>query len=262
MLSFRHCPFNASRVGRNGGTRTRTERHLKPTPLPNWATFRPASSVTRDQRHRAMTRCRRPIRGVEPVGGWCRIRTCGTSRFTCFQDRRVRPLRQPSMPDFLSGRSGYDPPVHDWHPMSGTPRCVERSGGRIGFYRQRRGQQCLSYAPSGRAMRSVTNRAGSSPARALPPPFRRGCSATPMTMDGSSPIHHRTPSRTRTGNTRIRSPPLYPLSYRGSDGSAPGFAPGRAFDPFAAGAHRVHPRRVSYVILFGCGSAIVCHILD
>lgn len=120
------------------------------------------------QRHEPMTRCRRPIRIVEPVSGWCRIRTCGTSRFTCFQDRRVRPLRQPSMPDFLSGRSGYGPHVHDWHPMSGTPRCVERSGERAGFYRQRRGQRCLSYAPSGRAVRSVTNRAGSSPARALP----------------------------------------------------------------------------------------------
>ena len=179
ISSFRHCLFNASRVSRNGGTRTRTERHLKPTPLPNWATFRPAPGVTRDQRHKVMTRCHRPIRGVEPVSGWCRIRTCGTSRFTCFQDRRVRPLRQPSKPDILSGRSGYGPPVHDWHPMSGTPRCVERSGGRIGFYRQRRGQRYSSYAPSGRAMRSVTNRAGSSPARALPPPFRRGVRPLP-----------------------------------------------------------------------------------
>ena len=51
----------------------------------------------------------------------------------------------------------------------------------------------------------------------LTPTVPRGCSATPMTMDGSSPIHHRAPSRTRTGNTRIRSPLLYPLSYRGND---------------------------------------------
>lgn len=96
----------------------------------------------------------------------------------------------------------------------------------------------------------------------LTPTVPKGRSATPMTMDESSPIHHRAPSRTRTGNTRIRSPPLYPLSYRGSDGSAPGFAPGRAFDPFAAGAHRVHPRRVSCVSPFRCGSAIVCRIPD
>ena len=113
-------------VSRNGGTRTRTERHLKPTPLPNRATFRRAPGVTRDPRHKAMTRCRRPIRIVEPVSGWCRIRTCGTSRFTCFQDRRVRPLRQPSMPDFLSGRSGYGPHVHRFHMIH---RRVE-SGGR------------------------------------------------------------------------------------------------------------------------------------
>ena len=247
-------------VSRNGGTRTRTERHLKPTPLPNWATFRPAPGVTRDQRHRAMTRCRRPIRGVEPVSGWCRIRTCGTSRFTCFQDRRVRPLRQPSMPDFLSGRSGYDPHVHRFHIIH---RRVE-SGGKADWILPPTSRTtvlvvctlwtCHPFRP--------LSQSPLRPGCALPPPFRRGCSATPMTMDGSSPIHHRAPSRTRTGNTRIRSPLLYPLSYRGSDGSAPGFAPGRAFDPFAAGAHRVHPRRVSCVIPFGCGSAIVCHTLE
>lgn len=260
VSSFRHCPFSAGRVSRNGGVRTRTERHLKPTPLPNWATFRPAPSATRDQRRKAMTRCRRPVRGVEPVSGWCRIRTCGTSRFTCFQDRRVRPLRQPSMPDFLSGRSGYGPHVHRLHMIH---RRVE-SGGRADWIFTASVEDngaCRMHPLDVPSVQAAKPKSARTRMR-LTPTVPKGCSATPMTMDGSSPIHHRAPSRTRTGNTRIRSPLLYPLSYRGSEGSAPGFAPGRAFDPFAAGAHRAHPRRVSCVSLFGCGSAIVCHTLD
>ena len=164
-------------VSRNGGTRTRTERHLKPTPLPNWATFRPAPGVTRDQRYKVITRCRRPIRGVEPVGGWCRIRTCGTSRFTCFQDRRVRPLRQPSMPDFLSGRSGYDPHVHRLHMIHRRVEGVGRAGWIL--------------PPASRTTVPVVctlwtrhpfrplSQSPLRPGCALPPPFRRGIRPLP-----------------------------------------------------------------------------------
>lgn len=177
ISSFRHCPFSARRVSRNGGTRTRTERHLKPTPLPNWATFRPAPSVTRDQRHKVITRCRRPARIVEPVSGWCRIRTCGTSRFTCFQDRRVRPLRQPSMPDFLSGRSGYGPPVHR---LQRIHRRVEGVG-RAGWILPPASRTTVPVVCT-LWTRHPFRPLSQSPLRpgcALPPPFRRGIRPLP-----------------------------------------------------------------------------------
>lgn len=147
-----------------------------------------------------------------------------------------------------------------WRSMTDATM-VWRAGGRIGFTASVEDNGAISMHPLDVPSVQAAKPKSAKTRMRLTPTVPKGCSATPMTMDGSSPIHHRAPSRTRTGNTRIRSPLLYPLSYRGGDGSAPGFAPGRAFDPFAAGAHRVHPRRVSCVIPFGCGSAIVCRTL-
>lgn len=151
ISSFRHRPFSARQVSRNGGTRTRTERHLKPTPLPNWATFRPAPGVTRGQstgpRLGVVDRfvlSNRSADGAgfgpaEPLGSPV-FKTGALDRSANHPCLTFSPAAQATARTY----TGFRESTGAWR----------KAGGRIGFYRQRRGQRCLSYAPSGRAIRS------------------------------------------------------------------------------------------------------------